>query len=153
MANLLTTIDNTRELSIFSNAIKIAKIDKIIDEKYQFTVFAPNNLAFAQLSKVNLNILTDDLSILTEIVSIHIVPGRMSYHQLLKMCGSENRKVMLSAIDSSQICIDLSDGIEVGGATVLATDMLPSNGIVHIIDRVLMPMEIDSPDRSPPNFR
>jgi uncharacterized surface protein with fasciclin (FAS1) repeats len=143
MTNLRTTIYNTREISIFSNTIKVTKIDKIMDDKYQFTVFAPTNLAFAQLSIVNFNILTDDLGILTEIASLHIVPGLMSYHQLLKMCGSGSRQVQLCALDSSQICIDVSDGMKIGGATVLSTDTSPTNGIVHIIDRVLMPGEID----------
>jgi uncharacterized surface protein with fasciclin (FAS1) repeats len=153
MTNLLTTIYNTRELSIFSNIIKVTKIDKIMDEKYEFTVFAPTDLAFGQLSKVNLNMLTDDLGILTEIAIVHIVPGRLSYHQLLQMCGSGDRQVQLCAIDSSPIWIDLSDGMKIGGATVLSTDTSPHNGVVHVIDRVLMPGEIDLIDRSPSSFR
>jgi uncharacterized surface protein with fasciclin (FAS1) repeats len=139
MANILTTIFGTRELSIFSTTLKITGFDKILAEQCDFTIFAPTNLAFAQLSKVHLHILTDDMRLLTEIVSIHIVPDRLGYPELLKMCKPGDRGVSLTAIDSSQIYIDLADGIKIGGATVLSTDTLPCNGILHTLDRVLMP--------------
>jgi uncharacterized surface protein with fasciclin (FAS1) repeats len=153
MANLLSTIFKTRELSIFSTAIKVTSLDKSIDEKCEFTLFAPNNLAFAQLSKVNLNILTDDILVLREIISLHIVPGLINYQHLIKMCKIGDREVTLKSIDSSHIHVNLTNGIEIGGATVLSTDTLPSNGIVHIIDRVLMPDEIARSERSPSLFR
>ncbi len=150
MANILTTIFGTRELSIFSTALKITGFDKILAEQCDFTIFAPNNLAFAQLSKVHLRILTDDLRLLTEIVSLHIVPARLGYRELLKMCKPGDRGVSVTSIDSSQIQIDLTDGIEIGGATVLSTDVTPCNGILHMIDRVLMPDPVDQIDRSTP---
>ena len=153
MANLLSTIFKTRELSIFSTAIKVTSLAQSLDEKCQFTLFAPNNLAFAQLSKVNLNILTDDILLLREIISIHIVPGRIDYQNLLRMCKIGDQEVTLTSIDSSLIHINLANGIEIGGATVLSTDTLPCNGIVHIIDRVLIPEAIARTERSPSIFR
>jgi uncharacterized surface protein with fasciclin (FAS1) repeats len=148
MANILTTIFRTRALSIFSTAIKITGFDKILAGQCDFTIFAPNNLAFAQLSKVHLRILTDDLRLLTEIVSLHIVPARLGYRELLNMCQPGDLEVSVTSIDSSQIQIDLTDGMKIGGATVLSTDTLPSNGILHTIDRVLMPDAIGGFDRS-----
>ena len=148
MANILTTIFRTRELSIFSTTLKITSLDKILDEKCDFTIFAPNNLAFAELSKVNLHILTDDIWLLTEIISIHIVPDRLGYRELLKMCKPGDREVSLTSIDSSQIQIDLTDGMKIGGATVLSTDATPYNGIVHTLDRVLIPDPADRSNRS-----
>jgi transforming growth factor-beta-induced protein len=139
MTNIIDTIANTRELSILSNAIKITSIEKIIDDSCDFTIFAPNNMAFAQLSKINLNILTEDIWRLTEILSIHIVSGKLDYRELLKMCSDTNRQVTLMSIDSSPIQIDLSDGIRLGSSTVLSTDTSARNGIVHLIDRVMMP--------------
>jgi uncharacterized surface protein with fasciclin (FAS1) repeats len=148
MANILNTIFNTKELSIFSTAIKVTSLDKILDGKCDFTIFAPTNLAFSQLSKVNLQILTDDIWLLTEIISIHIVPGRLGYPELLKMCKPGDQEVRLTSIDSSQIYINLADGMKIDGATVLSTNTLPSNGIVHTIDRVLMPDSIAQSARS-----
>jgi uncharacterized surface protein with fasciclin (FAS1) repeats len=139
MANILNTISNTRELSIFANAIQITSLDKILDESCDFTIFAPNNLAFAQLSRGNLNILTDDIWRLTEMLSLHIVPGKFAYRDLVKMSDLDKQAVVLTAIDSSLITVNLTHGIEVGGSTVLSTATSVSNGIVYLIDRIIIP--------------
>lgn len=148
MANILSTIFKTRELSIFSTALKVTSLDRILDDRCDFTIFAPNNLAFAQLSKVNLHILTDDILLLTNIISIHIIPSRLGYPELLKMCKPGDREVSLTAIDSSQIYINLTDGIKIDDATVLSTNVTPCNGIIHMLDRVLIPSQIAQPARS-----
>jgi uncharacterized surface protein with fasciclin (FAS1) repeats len=140
MANLLNTIDNTRELSIFSTAIKITSLDKILNSDCDFTIFAPNNLAFAQLSKVNLNFLTQDIWLLTEIISIHIIPGKLGYKDLLRICQPGLQTASILSIDSSPIDINLSDGIRIGNSTVLSTDNSMQNGIIHVIDRVISPI-------------
>lgn len=139
MANILNTIANKRELSIFANAIHTTSLDKILDESCDFTIFAPNNLAFAQLSRGNSNILTDDIWRLTEMLSLHIIPGKFAYRDLLKMSDRDKQAVVLTAIDSSLITVNLTDGIEVGGSTVLSTETLVSNGIVYLIDRIIIP--------------
>jgi uncharacterized surface protein with fasciclin (FAS1) repeats len=138
MVNILNTIANTRELSIFANAIHTTSLDKILDESCDFTIFAPNNLAFAQLSRVNLNILTDDIWRLTEMLSIHIIPGKFAYRDLLKMSDGNRQTVALTAIDSSIITVILTDGIKVSGSTVLSAETSVSNGIVYLIDRVII---------------
>jgi transforming growth factor-beta-induced protein len=142
MANILNTICATRELSIFANAIQITSLDKILDESCDFTIFAPNNLAFAQLSRVNLNILTDDIWRLTEMLSMHIIPGKFDYRDLLKIYQSNQQNIVLTAIDSSRITINLADGIKVCGSTVVSTEASLSNGILHLIDRVIIPDEM-----------
>jgi uncharacterized surface protein with fasciclin (FAS1) repeats len=139
MTNIINTIANTRELSIFSNAIQITAIDKTIDDNFNLTVFAPNNVAFAQLSKVNLNILTENMWRLTEILNIHLIPGKFGYQELLKMCKDGEREVTLTSIDSSVIKVNLSDGIRIENSTVLSTDRSARNGIIHLIDQVIMP--------------
>jgi uncharacterized surface protein with fasciclin (FAS1) repeats len=148
MANILSTIFKTRELSIFSTALKVTGLDRILDDKCDFTIFAPNNLAFAQLSKVNLHILTDDILLLTNIISVHIIPDRLGYRELLKLCKPGDREVSLTSIDSSQIYINLTDGIKIDDATVLSTNTLPCNGIIHMLDRVLVPTQIAQSARS-----
>jgi uncharacterized surface protein with fasciclin (FAS1) repeats len=140
MTDILKTILYTRELSIFSTAIKTTNLDRVLAGNCDLTIFAPNNVAFGQLSKVNLDFLTTDVWQLTEIVSSHIIPGRFSYQDLLNMRPPGQYKLMLTAIDSSQVQIKLNDGIRFGTAVVLSTDKSASNGIVYIVDRVASPI-------------
>jgi uncharacterized surface protein with fasciclin (FAS1) repeats len=140
MRSLLDTIYNTRELSIFSKALKITSLDKILTNNCDFTIFAPDNLAFAQLSKVNLNFLSQDIWLLTEVLSLHIISGKLGYQDLLKVCQPGLKKASILSIDSSIVEIDLSNGIGFGNSKVLSTDTTISNGIVYLIDRVLTPI-------------
>jgi uncharacterized surface protein with fasciclin (FAS1) repeats len=91
------------------------------------------------LSKVNLNILTDDIWRLTEILSIHIIPGKLEHKDLLKRCKPDRHEATLIAVDSSPVDVNLSDGIKFGGSTVLSTDTSARNGIINTINRVIMP--------------
>ena len=139
MANIFHTISNLSEISIFINAIKITNLDRVLADSCTLTVFVPNNLAFAQLSPVNSRVLTDDIGRLTEIISTHLIPGKFEYRDLLKMCPVDNREVVVTAIDGSPITINLSDGIRIGHSFVSSTDKSASNGIIHFIDRVIVP--------------
>ena len=138
MTSIFNTIANIREISIFTNAIKITNLDRVLADSPMLTVFVPNNLAFAQLSPVNLRILTDDIGRLTRIISAHLIPGKLEYRDLLKMCPSDNREVVVTAIDGSLLKINLTAGIEIGNSQVLSTDKSPSNGIIHFIDRAIV---------------
>ena len=139
MTDILKTISDNRDLSIFSRALKTTSLDKIVAGNCDFTIFAPTDVAFGQLSKVDLGVLTTDIWQLTEVASTHIIPGRFSYQDLLKMCLSRH-KLRLTAIDSSQIQIHLGDSIKFGTAVVLSTDESASNGIIHVVDRVAIPV-------------
>ena len=140
MTDILKTISDNRDLSIFSRALEITSLDQIVKGNCDFTIFAPTNVAFGQLSKVDLGVLTTDVWQLTEMVSTHIIPGRFSYQDLLNMCPLSQYNLMLTAIDSSQIQINLNDGIRFGTAVVLSTDKSVSNGIIHVVDRVAIPV-------------
>jgi uncharacterized surface protein with fasciclin (FAS1) repeats len=139
MANILKTISNLREISIFINAIKSINLDRVIADSSMITVFVPNNSAFAQLSPVNSQSLTDDIGRLREIISAHLIPGRFEYRDLLKMSPTDNREVVVTAINGSLITINLSDGIRIGNSLVSSTDKSASNGIIHFVDRVIIP--------------
>jgi uncharacterized surface protein with fasciclin (FAS1) repeats len=143
MTDIIYTLANTRELSIFANAIRTTSLDKILTADCDFTIFAPNNLAFAELSKVDLGILTNDIWRLTEIISLHIIPGIIGKRELLKNCRSGERETIVTSLDSSSIKINFQGGIKFGDAHVLSTDAAARNGIIHIIDRVLIPSLAD----------
>jgi uncharacterized surface protein with fasciclin (FAS1) repeats len=139
MANIFTTISNIREFSIFATAIKITNLDQVLANSPSLTVFVPNNLAFAELSPVNLRILTDDIERLTKIINAHLVPGKFEYRDILKMCPPDKREVVVKAIDGSLLTLNLSDGLRIGNLQVSSTDKSASNGIIHFIDRLIIP--------------
>ncbi len=139
MNSILDTVIDIRELGMFATAIKIVRIARTLHSAGPFTVFAPADRAFTQLSSMKLQQLTADLPLLTKIVHNHIVAGDFTYQSLLKMCKEGERGITLRSIDGSPLYIDLADGIRIDKSTVIATDILTENGIIHVVDRLIMP--------------
>ncbi len=138
MNSILDTLFNIRELRMFYTAIKIVRVNRTLHIDGPFTVFAPADRAFTQLSSMKLEQLTADISLLTKIVTNHIVAGDFAYQDLLRICKKSESGITLTSIDGSPLYIDLSDGIRIGDSTVTATDILAKNGIVHAIDRLIL---------------
>jgi uncharacterized surface protein with fasciclin (FAS1) repeats len=136
--SILDTILNAQELKIFGTAIQFVNLGKTLHDRGPFTVFAPQNRAFTELSKINLQQLTADIPLLTKTVTAHIVLGSITYECLLKMCDRSNRTVTLKSINGSLLHIDLMDGIKIGNSTVVSTDLSAHNGIIYSIDRILV---------------
>jgi uncharacterized surface protein with fasciclin (FAS1) repeats len=138
MNSVIDTLFNIRELQMFCTAIKIVRLTRTLHSAGPFTVFAPADRAFTQLSSTKLQQLISDVPLLTKIVTNHIVAGDFTYQDLLKMCKRGERGITLTSIDGSPLYIDLGDGIRIGDSTVIATDILAENGIVHPIDRLIV---------------
>jgi uncharacterized surface protein with fasciclin (FAS1) repeats len=139
MNSILDTLFNIRELQMFCTAIKIVRLTKTLHSNAPLTVFAPADRAFTQLSSMKLQELIADIPLLTKIVSNHIVLGDFTYQDLLRLCKTNESGITLTSIDGSPLYIDLADGIRIGDSTVTATDILAENGIVHAIDRLILP--------------
>ncbi len=97
-----------------------------------FTVFAPNDAAFAKIPKADLDALLADKTKLTAVLTYHVVPGKVKAAQVAGL--SQARTVQGGSID-----IDTSQGVRVDGANVVATDIEASNGVIHVIDTVILP--------------
>ncbi len=148
MNSILDTLFNIRELQMFCTAIKIVRLTRTLHSAGPFTVFAPYDRAFTQLSSLKLQQLTADIDLLTKIVTNHIVAGNFACQDLLKMCKRGERGITLTSIDGSPLHIDLDDGIRIGDSTVIATDILAENGIIHAIDRLIIPQIPEQPQKS-----
>ncbi len=148
MNSIIDTLFNIRELQMFCTAIKIVRLTQTLHSRSPFTVFAPTDRAFTQLSSMKLQELAADVPLLTKIVSNHIIAGDFTYQHLLKMCKLGERGITLTSIDGSPLYIDLSDGIRIGNSTVITTDILAENGVVHPIDRLILPQISKQPKRS-----
>ena len=96
-----------------------------------FTVFAPNDDAFAKLPPGTIQTLVQNIPQLTRILTYHVVLGKFTQADLAQ-AGT------VMSIEGSPISIDCSEGFEVKNATVLASDIEADNGIIHVIDTVIL---------------
>jgi uncharacterized surface protein with fasciclin (FAS1) repeats len=114
-------------------AIKAAGLVDTLSSAGPFTVFAPVDEAFAALPPGTLESVLADKAMLTRILTYHVVSGHYLASDVL---GLDSVKTVEGG--SLPIVVD-SGGVHVGSAKVLATDIESSNGVIHLIDSVLMP--------------
>jgi uncharacterized surface protein with fasciclin (FAS1) repeats len=96
-----------------------------------FTVFAPSDEAFAKVPKATLDALLADKEKLTAVLTYHVVPG--------KVMAADVKAGKVKTVQGSEITITTEGGVKVDGANVVATDVAASNGVIHVIDTVIMP--------------
>lgn len=97
-----------------------------------FTVFAPVNAAFAALPAETLDAVAGDPALLNKVLTHHVVAGEVMAADLVD-------GMSVTTLSGQDITIDLSMGAKVNGATVIAADLKAGNGVVHVIDGVLLP--------------
>lgn len=97
-----------------------------------FTVFAPTDAAFAKLPAGTLEGLLKDKAKLTAILTYHVVPGKVMAADVMKLKSAKT-------VQGSSVMIDTMSGVKVDGATVVKADIACSNGVIHVIDTVILP--------------
>jgi uncharacterized surface protein with fasciclin (FAS1) repeats len=96
-----------------------------------FTVFAPTDEAFAKVPKDQLDALLADKAKLTAVLTYHVVPG--------KVMAADVKAGMVKTVQGSSLTIKTDGGVMVDGAKVTATDIVADNGVIHVIDSVVIP--------------
>ncbi|MCU7374019.1 fasciclin domain-containing protein [Paucibacter sp. O1-1] len=96
-----------------------------------FTVFAPTDAAFAKVPKADLDALLKDKAKLTAVLTYHVVPG--------KVMAKDVKAGKVKTVQGSELTIATMGGVTVDGAKVTATDIAADNGVIHVIDSVVMP--------------
>ncbi len=97
-----------------------------------FTVFAPTDEAFAKIPKADLDALLKDKAKLTAVLTYHVVPGKVMAADVVKLKEAKT-------VQGGSLKIDTTSGVKVDGATVVKTDVAASNGVIHVIDTVVLP--------------
>ncbi len=97
-----------------------------------FTVFAPTDEAFAKLPEGTVEALLADPDKLSQILTYHVVPGRL-------MAADVVSADSLTTAQGGKLTIDTTDGARIGNAAIIQTDIATSNGVIHVIDTVLLP--------------
>lgn len=114
-----------------ATALKAAGLVDTLKGKGPFTVFAPTDAAFAKVPKADLDALLKDKAKLTSVLTYHVVPG--------KVMAADVKAGKVKTVQGSDITVTTDGGVMVDNAKVTATDIVADNGVIHIIDSVIMP--------------
>jgi len=112
-------------------ALTAAGLVDTLKGKGPFTVFAPTDEAFAKIPKADLDALLKDKAKLTSILTYHVVSG--------KVLAADVKAVKVKTVQGSELTIRTTNGFKVDNANVVKTDITADNGVIHVIDSVVMP--------------
>lgn len=113
-------------------AVKAAGLVETLKNPGPFTVFAPTDEAFAKLPEGTVEALLNDKAKLTAILTYHVAPGKM-------MAADVVNKSAIKTVQGQSLQVSTSDGARVDNANIIKTDIECSNGVIHVIDTVVLP--------------
>jgi uncharacterized surface protein with fasciclin (FAS1) repeats len=114
-----------------ATALQAAGLVDTLKGKGPFTVFAPTDEAFAKVPKDQLDALLKDKAALTKVLTYHVVPG--------KVMAKDVKAGKVKTVQGSELTVSTAGGVMVDGAKVTATDIVADNGVIHVIDSVVLP--------------
>jgi uncharacterized surface protein with fasciclin (FAS1) repeats len=114
-----------------ATALGAADLVPTLKGKGPFTVFAPTDEAFAKIPKADLDALLKDKKKLAAVLTYHVVPG--------KVMAANVKAGKVKTVQGSEITITTTGGVMVNNAKVIKTDIVADNGVIHVIDTVIMP--------------
>jgi uncharacterized surface protein with fasciclin (FAS1) repeats len=145
-----TIVENAANSPIHKTLVAAVKAGGLVDTLNgpgPFTVFAPTDDAFAKLPAGTVDNLVkpENKGTLVKILTYHVVPGRISAKQLMGMIEKGGGTAMLKTVEGEDLTASMSGGNIVltdakgGSASITTADVYQSNGVIHVIDTVLMP--------------
>lgn len=133
--DLVQTAAAAGQFETLLTAARAAGLVETLQGEGLFTVFAPTDEAFAQLPAGALDALLADREQLRAVLLYHVVPGRVTSAQVVDLNSASTAQGGTLSIRTQ------GSRVQVGGATVVQADVSASNGVIHVIDRVLLPPE------------
>lgn len=131
MADIVDIAVNAGSFKTLVTAVQAAGLVETLKSPGPFTVFAPTDDAFAKLPPGTIQTLVQNLPQLTRILKFHVVSGKLTQADLAALGA-------VTSVEGSTIPVDCSDGFEVKNATVVAPNIEADNGIIHVIDTVIL---------------
>ena len=129
--NIIENAVNSKDHTTLVAAVKAAGLVDTLQGAGPFTVFAPTDAAFAKLPKADLDALLADKAKLSAVLTYHVVPG--------KVMAADVQAGMVKTVQGSSLTVGTMGGVTVDDAKVTATDIVASNGVIHVIDTVVIP--------------
>ncbi len=145
--NIIENAVNSKDHTTLVAAVKAAGLVETLSGPGPFTVFAPTNAAFKRLPAGTVDTLLkpENKGTLTAVLTYHVVAGKVTSGGLLKMINAGRGKAMITTVNGEKltakkmgknlVLVDAKGGI----ATVTTANVMQSNGVIHVIDRVLLP--------------
>jgi uncharacterized surface protein with fasciclin (FAS1) repeats len=146
--NIVENAVNSADHTTLVAAVKAAELVETLEGPGPFTVFAPTNEAFAKLPAGTVDTLLkpENKATLTKVLTYHVVAGRLSASDLKKQIKAGSGKAELTTVEGGKLWASLQDGNHIilkdekgGTALVTITNVFQSNGVIHVIDSVVMP--------------
>jgi uncharacterized surface protein with fasciclin (FAS1) repeats len=129
------TATESGRLDIFARAVMTSGLNDLLEQSGPFTVFAPTDRAFGKLPKSELDALLADGELLAKVLGHHVVPGRVKAPTL------DNPRLAMPVFGDELTLTKKPDAFRVDQARLVRTNMRAKNGVIHAIDRVLMPAD------------
>jgi len=135
--DIVAVASSTEGFSTLVAALSAAGLVETLQGAGPFTVFAPSDDAFAALPAGLLEklLLPENVAVLTSILTYHVVSGMVMSADI--MAGD------VPTVEGSTVALDTAYGVTVNGATVTTADVAASNGVIHVIDAVMVPPTVD----------
>jgi uncharacterized surface protein with fasciclin (FAS1) repeats len=116
-------------------AVKAAGLVDTLKGKGPFTVFAPTDAAFAKLPKGTVEDLLkpENKAKLVKILTYHVLPAKVMAADI------SGKKTNAKSVEGGEVMVDATDGVKINDGKVVTADVAASNGVIHVIDTVLMP--------------
>nr|WP_309610208.1 fasciclin domain-containing protein [Sphingomonas sp.] len=145
--NIIENAVNSKDHTTLVAAVKAAGLVETLSGPGPFTVFAPTNAAFAKLPAGTVDTLVkpENKATLTNILTYHVVPGRITAGQIAAMAAKHRGTASLTTVQGEKLMFrKVGNGFKVidakgGMARITIANVMQSNGVIHVIDSVLMP--------------
>ena len=135
--DIVDTAIGAEQFKTLVAAVQAAGLVEMLKGDGPFTVFAPTDEAFAKIPKDKLDVVLKDKKALTAILTYHVVPGKVTAAEVVKLTSAKT-------VQGSSVAIEAKDGkVKVGGANVVKADIMCKNGVIHVIDTVILPPDTD----------
>ena len=145
--NIVQNAVNSKDHTTLVAAVKAAGLVPTLESKGPFTVFAPTNEAFAKLPDDTVDTLLkpENKQKLVSVLTYHVVPGRITAKDLMEKIKAGDGKAELKTVEGDKLTFEMKNGhvwvIDGKGdkAEVTITNVMQSNGVIHVIDKVMLP--------------
>ena len=129
--DIVDTAVSAGTFSTLATALQAAGLIDTLKGQGPFTVFAPTDAAFAKIPKAQLDALLADKAKLTAVLTYHVVSGAVM--------SKDVKAGMVKTVQGSSLTVSTMGGVKVDEANVTAVDITADNGVIHVIDTVLLP--------------